>query len=254
MTALLAVESLSVSYARSGVAIRDLSFSVEAGKVVAILGANGAGKTSTLRAIGGFQRSEDGRVAGGQVLLNNVPIQGLPPHSVARRRVAIIPERTKVFAALTVKENLDAVKSPTGKARRRELEEFVFQLFDVLSQRGNQLAGLLSGGERQMLAVARALLLDPILILADELSFGIAPILLQRILEAVRQINLHQGVSILIVEQNAPAAFSIADHVLVLEAGQLVSQGSPAELTAQSNIREIYFGAPMEQGDRRGRP
>jgi branched-chain amino acid transport system ATP-binding protein len=214
---------------------------VPRGAIVSILGANGAGKTTTLRAIGGFLRSEAARISGGSVELEGLPVTRKPPHWIAKRGIAIVPERDKVFASLTVQENLASVPTLPGH-NREEMYEFVLDLFEPLTGRLSQRAGFLSGGERQMLAVARALLLEPKLLLADELSFGIAPVMVGRLLDALRTVNEQRGTSILLVEQNAAAAFAIASRVYVLENGRVSLEGSPAELETSSEIRRVYFG------------
>lgn len=236
---LLEVDDLKVAYDRHAIALHGVSLSVPTGAVVAILGANGAGKTTTLRAIGGMLRSETGRVIGGDVRLAGTSLTHRPPHWIARRGVGMIPERNKVFASLTVRENLASVPTRGGGV---EMTEFVTALFPVLFDRLDQPAGLLSGGERQMLAVARALLLEPVILLADELSFGIAPVMVGRLLEALQTANRERGISILLVEQNATVAFRLADYVYVLENGVVSIEGTPSELEARADVRDVYFG------------
>jgi branched-chain amino acid transport system ATP-binding protein len=239
---LLQVADLEVTYNRTAVALHGVSLDLQKGAIVAVLGSNGAGKTTTLRAISGFLASENGAVSGGSITLDGKALVGKRPHDIARLGVSIVPERNKVFATMTVDENLASVPAMRGQPSRKRMLDFVFHLFPPLVNRRSQQAGLLSGGERQMLAVARALMLEPHLLLADELSFGIAPVLLDRLLEAVVEINKSQGVSVLLVEQNAPAAFEIADYIYVLETGQVTLQGTPEELKARSDIQQVYFG------------
>jgi branched-chain amino acid transport system ATP-binding protein len=239
---LLDVTDLRVTYDRVAVALHGISLSVPHGGIVAVLGANGAGKTTTLRAIGGLLRSETGRVSGGKVRFDGASLVRKPPHWIARRGVGIVPERNKVFASLTVQDNLGSVPVLHGSERRKAMEEFVLDLFPALGQRLRNQAGLLSGGERQMLAVARALLLEPKILLADELSFGIAPVMVGRLLDALRTVNREQGISILLVEQNAAAAFELATHVYVLDNGRVSMHGTPTELEARTDIQQAYFG------------
>jgi branched-chain amino acid transport system ATP-binding protein len=247
-SALLAVESLYVTYNRAAVALHGVSLTVPDGGIVAVLGANGAGKTTTLRAIGGMLRSEAGRISSGAITFRGQPIARKPPHWIARRGVAIVPERDKVFAELTVRENLSAVPVVHGHHRRREMEGFIFDLFPVLSERLKQHAGLLSGGERQMLAIARALLLEPQLMLADELSFGVAPVVLVRLREALRAICEERGVSVLLVEQNAGLVFDVADYVYFLDSGRVSLHGTSRELEGRDDIRRAYFGLETAVG------
>jgi branched-chain amino acid transport system ATP-binding protein len=242
MSDLLVVNDLEVRYGRSSSALHGVSLAVPDGHVVAVLGSNGAGKTTTLRAISGFARAETGRVAAGSIEFEGESIVGLSPHQIARRGIAIIPERDKVFATLSVSDNLSSVPVVHGDARRRKQEEFVFHLFPVLAERRRFQAGLLSGGERQMLTVARCLLLEPKLILADELSFGLAPVLVMQMMAALRRTNVEEGISILLVEQNAQAAFEIADDAYVMETGRVVMRGKAAELRDSDEVRRVYFG------------
>lgn len=238
----LVVTDLSVAYGRAAIALHSINLEVPAGSVVAILGPNGAGKTTLLRAISGFLPYESARIVGGVVSFRGERITRLSPDTVTRKGIAIIPERNKVFAALTVDENLRSVPAARDGAQRRSLEEFVFDLFPSLADRRKHQAGLLSGGERQMLAIGRALMLEPSVILADELSFGIAPILVDKVIEAIRRVNIEKRVSVLLVEQNAPVAFSIAEHVYILDSGNVRHHGSAEELRNHGQIREMYFG------------
>ncbi|MGE0870815.1 MAG: ABC transporter ATP-binding protein [Kofleriaceae bacterium] len=234
--ALLEVENLNVYY--GGIhALKGVSFSVEQGQVVTLIGANGAGKTTTLRAISGLLKPSRGRV-----LFDGKPISGEPAHRIAALGLAHAPEGRGIFANLTVDENLQMgafLRKDTAeiaKDRERALE-----LFPRLRERLTQNAGTLSGGEQQMLAIARALLARPKLLLLDEPSLGLAPLVVQLIFKIVRTIA-SEGTTILLVEQNAHQALRVANTGHVLEVGSLVKSGPAAELAQDDSIRKAYLG------------
>ena len=236
MTALLEVNDLDVHY--GGIhALKRVSFTVEEAKIVALIGANGAGKTTALRAISGLVRP-----SGGSVRFAGQPITGLPAHVIVGRGLAHVPEGRGIFANLTVEENLQLGAylrdDPAGVAadRARALE-----LFPRIRERLGQSAGTLSGGEQQMLAIARALLARPRLLLLDEPSLGLAPQMVQLIFRIVKSI-VAEGTTILLVEQNAHMALSVAASAHVLEVGALVSSGPAAELARDDKIRKAYLG------------
>jgi branched-chain amino acid transport system ATP-binding protein len=233
----LKVSGLEVAYGPVG-AVKGIDLEVPAGEIRAILGANGAGKSSTIKAILGLVRPRAGKIefpAGRE-------IQGLPPHRINQMGIAWVPEGRQVFATLTVYENLEmgAFASGGGPGFEARLGE-AFALFPILKERRGQLAGSLSGGEQQMLAIARALMAGPKLLLMDEPSLGLAPKVLQRVFEQVREINA-RGLSILMVEQNARQALKIAHYAYLLEVGRLVGGGSPTELGASEEVRRVYLG------------
>jgi len=246
----LVLSQIEVTYNRVAVAIHDISLVVPAGRIVAVLGANGAGKTTTLRAVSGFLPGDGATVTNGSVRYGETTLTGRKPHVIARQGVVLIPERNKVFATLSVEDNLRCVQVPKGRGDPRGTAALIDELFPVLSGRRRQLAGYLSGGERQMLAIAKALLLEPAVLLADELSLGIAPVLVTRIIEAVQRINKERGTGVLLVEQNAAAALTIADHVYVLETGRVVLEGTPAELSKRADVRQFYLGTSDAAGER----
>jgi branched-chain amino acid transport system ATP-binding protein len=237
MTALLAVEDLDVHY--GGIhALQCVSFAVDEGQIVALIGANGAGKTTALRAISGLVRP-----SGGRVRLAGKPITGLPAHAIVARGLAHVPEGRGIFANLTVDENLQLGAylrggDPTGVARDRDR---ALELFPRIRERLDQNAGTLSGGEQQMLAIARALLARPRLLLLDEPSLGLAPQIVQRIFQILTTI-VAEGTTILLVEQNAHMALAVATSAHVLEVGTLVSSGPAAELARDDKIRRAYLG------------
>lgn len=237
MSALLELRGVFAGYGATQV-LRDVSFSIEEGGMLALLGANGAGKTTVLRAI-----CASGVKLRGEVRLGGARIDGLATEDIARRGVGHVPEGRGTFGGLSVEENLRL-----GSILRRDEAkvaadlERVLGYFPVLRQRLRQQAGTLSGGEQQMLAIARALLARPRLLLLDEPSFGLAPLVVQDIFRILGQINRQEGMTILLVEQNARLALELAHQVVLLAAGQVVSSGSPAELAADAAVRRAYLG------------
>ena len=236
----LEVSALAAGYGQGRV-LHGMNFSVGVGEIVTLLGANGAGKTTTLRALTGFLRPE------GTIRLDGRDIAGLAPHAIARLGVAHVPDGRGTFADLTVEENLEAgAWSLQPRSGMKALGERMYRLFPRLRQRRTQRAGSLSGGEQQMLAIARALMMRPRLLLLDEPSFGVAPLVVAEIFEQLRQLNREEGTSILLVEQNAMLALELSARWLLLESGRLVRSGTSAELLADSSLRRAYFGQPEE--------
>jgi branched-chain amino acid transport system ATP-binding protein len=233
---ILSIENLRVSYGAIE-ALRGVSLEVPAGQVVALIGANGAGKTTTLRAISGMLRP-----AGGSVRLFGEEVAGLPSHRLVARGMAHAPEGRGIFLNLTVGENLElgAFLRRDRGGIRADLET-AFALFPVLAERRGQVGGTLSGGEQQMLAVARALMSRPKLLLLDEPSLGLAPQVVERIFGVLREVN-ESGVAILLVEQNAHKALQLAHRAYVLETGQVVMTGTGRELLASPEVRKAYLG------------
>ncbi len=218
-------------------ALKGVSITVEQGEIVTLIGANGAGKSTTLRTISGLLKP---RV--GNVILNGEDISTLPAHDVVYKGVAMVPEGRGVFAKLTVVENLEmGAYSRTDKNGIKEDFEYVFELFPRLYERRSQVAGTLSGGEQQMLATARAIMANPRLILMDEPSMGLAPILVESIFEAIQTINT-KGTTVLLVEQNATMALQIAHRGYVLQTGQIVLADSAAELQKNEMVQKAYLG------------
>jgi branched-chain amino acid transport system ATP-binding protein len=234
VSALLSVEGLEVRY--GGVqALRGVGLEVQAGEIVALLGSNGAGKSTLLRTISGLARPSAGRVR-----LEGRDVTGRPPEAIVRLGCSHVPEGRRVFGNLSVLENLQM----GGYARRgAEAESLgrVFALFPRLRERLGQSAGTLSGGEQQMLAIGRALMAAPTLLLLDEPSLGLSPLLVQRIFAIVREIN-RQGTTVLLVEQNARQALRLARRAYVLETGELVLSGPAADLARDPRVREAYLG------------
>jgi branched-chain amino acid transport system ATP-binding protein len=247
-TPLLEVSNLQVAYDGAGLGVQDLSIRVPRGSVIALLGTNGAGKTTTLRAISGFLPSDIARVRSGSIVFDGRDLGRMPPHRRVALGMSIVPERNKVFRSLTVEENLRVTARPRRGGRSvAELLEYIYDLFPSLESRRATAAGFLSGGERQMLGISRALMVDPTLLLADEVSLGIAPNLVIQLLDALRRINKEWGVTIVVVEQNAAAALRIADHVYVLENGEVQLDGDPAELVARKDFASIYLGVGADE-------
>ena len=245
---LLDVRGLEVVYNRAAIAIQGVSFAVSMGQLVALLGTNGAGKTTTLRAISGFLGSDDAEISDGTVEYAGEMLNGKAPHEVVRRGITLVPEREKIFETLTVEENLEScVFAPGNRAlTRRAVLDQVFHYFPILSERRRQVAGYLSGGERQMLAIGNALLCAPQLLLVDELSLGLAPLVARQLLEILQRLRAELGLTILLVEQNAAAALQIADYGYVMEHGRIVYEGTASRLLEHADIREFYLGFGAE--------
>ena len=242
---LLHVEKLEVVYHRSITAVQGVSFTVRCGQIVAILGTNGAGKTSTLRAISGFLGIDDAKVTDGAIIYNGRRVENRPPDKIARLGIVLVPERDKVFPNLTVAENLAV---PFARQRGAS-EEFVYHSFPRLADLRTRTAGLLSGGERQMLAIGSALVCRPQLLLVDELSLGLAPAVVDDLMDRLVQIRRDLDITIVIVEQNAAVALEAADYGYVLENGRCVLDGESERLRGHGDIQEFYLG--QTQGSER---
>jgi branched-chain amino acid transport system ATP-binding protein len=240
---LLAVDKLEVIYKRAITAVQGITLAVETGQIVALIGTNGAGKTTTLRAISGFLGLDDARVTEGAISFKGTRIENALPHENTRRGIVLVPERDKVFPNLTVAENLVApVPRGVSAAERRERETLVYGFFPRLSELRNRIGGLLSGGERQMLALASALVCRPELLLVDELSLGLAPVVVEDLLKRLGEIRRTLGITILLVEQSATVALAIADYGHVMENGRIVLDGSAERLRSHPDIQEFYLG------------
>jgi branched-chain amino acid transport system ATP-binding protein len=235
VTAILEVRDLQAAYGLTQ-ALHGVSFAVERRGITTLLGANGAGKTTALRAICGMVKTQ------GEIVFDGSPIGRRATEDIARMGLAHVPDGRGTFLALTVEENLLAGAHTRRRAEAAQDFERVYGYFPRLRERRNQQAGTLSGGEQQMLAISRALMLRPSLLLMDEPSFGLAPLVVAEIFEIMRTINQTQGVSILLVEQNASLALELADHAYVLETGRIVSAGTSAEIAADDSVRRSYLG------------
>ncbi|EFL26950.1 branched-chain amino acid ABC transporter, ATP-binding protein [Streptomyces himastatinicus ATCC 53653] len=236
MTALLEVEDLRVAYGKIE-AVKGISFSVEAGQVVTLIGTNGAGKTTTLRTLSGLLTP-----LGGAIRFNGKPLSGVPAHKIVALGLAHSPEGRHIFPRLTIAENLQL-----GAFLRKDADGIaadirkVYDLFPILGERRTQAAGTLSGGEQQMLAMGRALMSRPKLLMLDEPSMGLSPIMMQKIMQTIAELKA-QGTTILLVEQNAQAALSLADHGHVMEIGKIVLSGSGETLLHDESVRKAYLG------------
>ena len=233
---LLEVESLSVGYGGAP-AILDISLGVEAGEIVSVIGPNGAGKSTLINAIAGLLRSERGTLRVG-----GADITRIPPHRVCHHGIALVPENRRLFAGMTVEENLEigCYRMAARRLRARSLDR-VYALFPVLRDKRGQAAGTLSGGQQQMVAIGRALMAEPRLLLLDEPSLGLAPAVVGELFRVLRAIH-DEGVTMLLVEQSVGHALDLADRAYVLEEGRIVATGLPEQLLAQTRIREVYLG------------
>jgi branched-chain amino acid transport system ATP-binding protein len=238
----LEVENLEVTYSRVIVAVQGLSMKVPERSIVALLGTNGAGKSTTVRAISGFLPVDDAEIKKGAIRFDGRSVLGLPPYEVARRGVVLVPERRKIFETLTVEENL-RITARLGAAGVPADMERLFGLFPALAERRRQTAGYLSGGERQMLAISQALLCKPKLMLVDELSLGLAPFLVKELMARLREMRDEFGVSILLIEQDASSALAIADYGYIMEGGRIVYEGAADKLRGHGDVQEFYLGS-----------
>ena len=238
---LLKLEKLEVVYHRVITAVQGISLEVPQGSVVVLLGNNGAGKTTTLRAISGFIGLDDARVTEGTITYRGERMENQPPHKVTARGITLVPERSKVFENLTVAENIEAVVPRPG-ADARKLAGAVWDYFPALARLRAREAGYLSGGERQMLAIGSALACAPELLLVDELSQGLAPLIVEELLHRLQVIRKDLGMTLLLVEQNAAVALDVADYAYVLENGRIVLDGTPEKLRQHQDIKEFYLG------------
>jgi len=234
----IVVKGLEVSYGPVD-AVRGIDLDVENGEIVTLIGANGAGKTSTLQAIVGLERIKSGTV---EYLGQNVTHQ--PAHILARRGIALVPEGRHVFPKLSVDDNLSlgAYSCKISKADLRKLKEKIFVLFPRLNERKQQMAGTLSGGEQQMLAIGRAIMMSPKVLLLDEPSMGLAPIVVKSIFQTLKRINEEEKLTILLVEQNAKMALGLAMRGYVMENGKIVMQGSTDALAHDPGVMKAYLG------------
>lgn len=232
---LLKVSDLDVYYG-SIHAIKEISFEVNEGEIVTLIGANGAGKSTTLNTVAGLLKPRKGSVE-----LNGVNLIGTPAHKIVKEGMALCPEGRRIFQQLTVRENLE-MGAYTGDGTGLEEDlNMVYDLFPRLKERYKQIAGTLSGGEQQMLAMGRALMSHPKILMLDEPSMGLAPILVEQIFEIVKKLH-SQGTTILLVEQNAQMALSVADRGYVLETGRIVTSGTGKELLHNDSVRKAYLG------------
>jgi branched-chain amino acid transport system ATP-binding protein len=233
---LLEVADLHVKYGNIEV-LHGIDLKIREGEIVAILGANGAGKSTTLMTISGLLKP-----SGGSIRFRDVMLHRMQGHDVVRQGIAQVPEGRRVFGTLTVQENMSLGAFTCRDPQKvHQTEEWIYTLFPILAERRHQLAGTLSGGEQQMLAIGRALMSQPKILLLDEPSLGLAPLLVKAIFQTVREIN-ETGMTVLIVEQNARAALKLAHRAYVLELGRIVMEGPAADLMANADVQAAYLG------------
>ena len=243
-TPALSIANIEVVYNHTVQALRGLSIEVPDGQIVALLGSNGAGKTTTLKAASGILPLENGRLASGCIQFFGEDIDRWAPHMLPRRGLAHVREGRHVFGELTVDENLIAAGNALiGRAGKSLDIEAVFEYFPRLKERRKQLSGYLSGGEQQMLAIARALVGQPRLILLDEPSLGLAPLVVKDIFSIIARINREQGVAMLLVEQNARVALGVADYGYIMENGRIVINGPKETLLGDADVQRFYLGS-----------
>jgi branched-chain amino acid transport system ATP-binding protein len=236
MTTLLEVSNLAVAYGDVQ-AVWDVSLSVNAGEIVVLIGSNGAGKTTLMRAISGLQRPLDGSIT-----FEGDALHAMPPHRIVDRGIVLVPEGRKLFGGMTVIENLEmGAFTPRARKDRAKTLERVFEVFPLLAERRHQRANTMSGGQQQMLAIGRAMMGLPRLLMLDEPSLGLSPLLVQHIFDVVRAIN-KQGVTVLLVEQNARAALELADRAYIIEQGRVAGTGTGAALLHDDSVRRAYLG------------
>ena len=254
MENILDIRGLSVGYARKGLALEDVSLSVPKGSIVALLGANGAGKTTLIRSVSGLLSLHHGHITQGQVSLEGQSILGLPSHRLVRMGMAQVPEGRLIFKQLNVEDNLAVGAAILPRSAVRERMDAVYALFPRLLERRKQAAGWLSGGEQQMLALGRALVGGPRLLLVDELSLGLAPLIVKAIYQQLLVVGETLGTSMLIVEQNARLALEFAATAYILDRGRIVLSGPSADVAASETMKESYLGARREAAPPASRP
>ncbi len=248
---MLTLNNVEVIYNDVILVLKGMSLHVPEGKIVALLGSNGAGKTTTLKAISGLLKPDDGEVTDGEIIFQDRRIDKLDAEDIVRAGIFQVMEGRRVFEHLTVEENLRAgAYTRRGRGNLKADFDMVYEYFPRLRERRNQQAGYLSGGEQQMLAIARALMARPKLMLLDEPSLGLAPLLVMAIFDIVRRINQEQGTTILLVEQNARLALDIADHGYIMEGGRIVLEGETDKLRDNEDVKEFYLGL-TEVGQRK---
>lgn len=247
MSDLLKVRNVETYYGPT-IALRGLSMDVREGQILAVLGANGAGKSTLLKTISGVMEPQKGSIE-----LNNVEIQGRPPHEVARMGIAQVPEGREVFPLLTTEQNLIAGGYARADLQAAEAVEQIYSLFPALREKRTAQAGYLSGGQQQMLAIGRAMMSNPRLMLLDEPSLGLSPQLVREIAQIIEKLNREEDVTILLVEQNARMALEIADYGYVMESGRIVMEDTSERLREATDIKEFYLGMKHEgvRGKRR---
>jgi branched-chain amino acid transport system ATP-binding protein len=240
--AVLALKNLQVLYDRAIEAVRDVSLDVPAGRIVALLGSNGAGKSTILKAISGILYQEDGEIVSGAILMEDKVISGQSARAIVQRGLLQVPEGRALFATLTVEENLLMGGFTRSRTETQEGIEHVYSLFPRVKERRTQIAGYLSGGEQQMVAIGRALMGRPRLLMLDEPSLGLAPQIVDSIFDAITALNRDTGMTVLLVEQNAQLALQVASYGYIIENGRIVLDGAAEKLRSNDDVQEFYLG------------
>jgi len=244
----LAVHNIQIVYGGAIEAVRDVSLEVRPGQIVALLGSNGAGKSSVLKAVSGVLDAEDGEIEKGAIQLFGEAIERAPAPAIVGRGMVQVPEGRRLFAALTVEENLIVGAHLQDAAQLASAREYVFTLFPRLADRRQQIAGYLSGGEQQMVAIGRALMSQPKVLALDEPSLGLAPLVVVEIFNSIRKLRETTGLTILLVEQNASRALAICDYAYIMENGRVVLDGTSEQLRRNQDVREFYLGLSSQPG------
>ena len=245
---MLALHNVQVVYGGAIEAVRDVSLEVPAGRIIALLGSNGAGKSTVLKAISAVLDAEDGAIEKGSIVLGGQAIDKLSAHQIVGRGLVQVPEGRRLFGTLTVDENLTVGAHLQDRRALNEGRDHVFGLFPRLADLRRQTAGYLSGGEQQMVAIGRALMSRPKLLALDEPSLGLAPKIVTEIFAAIRALRDSNGLTILLVEQNASRALAIADYAYIMENGRVVLDGTPDALAKNADVREFYLGLSVQTG------
>lgn len=248
---MLTIENIEVTYHHTVQALRGLSLNVPKGKIVALLGSNGAGKTTTLKAASNLLALENGQVGEGRILFDGKSIKGIEPDVLVKNGLFHVREGRRIFAEMSVEDNLTAATNALQGRNVKPDYDQIYQFFPRLKERKNQIAGYLSGGEQQMLAVGRAMMARPKMILMDEPSLGLAPQVVADIFATVRRLNEEQGVTILLVEQNATLALDLADYGYIMEQGSVVMEGDAETLKSDKDIQSFYLGTSGEESGER---
>jgi len=244
----LAIHNIQVVYGGAIEAVRDVSLEVRPGQIVALLGSNGAGKSTVLKAVSGVLDAEDGVIEKGSILLNGRAVEKDPAPAIVRQGMVQVPEGRRLFQTLTVEENLITGAHLQSAAKLAQARDFVFSLFPRLATMRQTTAGYLSGGEQQMVAIGRALMSQPKILALDEPSLGLAPLVVSEIFRCIQTLRETTGLTILLVEQNASRALAIADYAYIMENGRVVMDGTSEQLRRNADVREFYLGLSSQPG------
>jgi branched-chain amino acid transport system ATP-binding protein len=224
-------------------ALSNISMKVEAGAIATLIGSNGAGKSTVMKAISGMLRPRSG-----QILFENIRIDRLPPHRIVETGISLVPEGRRLFPGMSVLENLEVGASPKSARKTKNTAlAWIYEIFPILKERVKQPAGTLSGGEQQMLAIGRALMSNPKMLLVDEMSLGLSPIVVQELSRIIKEINQVKKLTVLLVEQDVQLALSIADKGYIIENGRIVGQGNSKELLSSNQVKDAYLGLEMDR-------